>query len=157
MRLFALEKFSGTFETLMTAPVSDLAGGAGQVHRGDGLLLRDVAATAGLPLDYPALQQQHRRRSTPAIVGSTFLGIFLLGGLFISLGCCASALTRSQVTAAMISLGFGGSLFLLGVLADQIPVPGTWQAEVLASLRVFRANARLRAGRHRYRGQWCST
>src|SRR6266576_2827797 len=24
MRLFALEKFSGTFETLMTAPVSDL-------------------------------------------------------------------------------------------------------------------------------------
>ncbi len=29
MRLFALEKFSGTFETLMTAPVGDAASCAG--------------------------------------------------------------------------------------------------------------------------------
>src|SRR5262249_16377361 len=70
------------------------------------------------------------------VVG-TFLGIFLLGCVFVSLGCCASALTRTQVTAAMISLVFGGSLFLVGVLAYQLPPQMTWQTQVLGSLSFF--------------------
>src|SRR5947208_2084155 len=60
------------------------------------------------------------------------LGILLLGGLFVALGCCASALTRSQGVAAMISLLFGVTLFFLGFLASQLPVLATWQAQVLA-------------------------
>jgi ABC-2 type transport system permease protein len=70
-------------------------------------------------------------------VGGAFLGILLLGGVFISLGCCASALTRSQVIAAMISLVFGASLFLLGYLASQLPVQEGWQAQVLACFALF--------------------
>lgn len=136
MRLFALEKFSGTFETLMTAPVSDL-----QV-----VLAKFTAALVfycvlWLPLvGCLFIIRQYSSNTAgfdPAIIGSTFLGIFLLGSLFISLGCCASALTRSQVTAAILSLGFGASLFLLGVLADRIPVQATWQAQVLSSLAFF--------------------
>jgi len=71
------------------------------------------------------------------VVVSTFLGILLLGGLFISAGCCASAITRSQAIAAMISLVFGAALFLVGVLAGQFPSDSSWQAQVLSTLTVF--------------------
>jgi ABC-2 type transport system permease protein len=136
MRLFALEKYSGTFETLMTAPVSDL----------EVVLAKFTAAmifyfVLWLPLlACLVIIRQYSSNTAgfdPAIVASTFLGILLLGCLFISIGCCASALTRSQVTAAVLGLGFGAALFLLGVLADRIPVQSTWQAQVLSSLAFF--------------------
>jgi len=136
MRLFAQEKFSGTFETLMTAPVSEL-----QV-----VLAKFTAALVfylvmWLPLLGCLFVMRHFASDPSALeagtVGSTFLGIFLLGCLFISLGCCASALTRSQVVAAMVSLGFGASIFLIGVLAQHLPVQTTWQAQVLSSLSFF--------------------
>ena len=57
----------------------------------------------------------------------SFLGIVLLGALFVSMGCCASALTRSQVAAAMISLLSGASIFCVGVLADRFPSQTTWK------------------------------
>jgi ABC-2 type transport system permease protein len=136
MRLFALEKFSGTFETLMTAPVSDL-----QV-----VLAKFTAAllfylVMWLPL-LACLFLVRYYTNDPAVfdggaVSSTFLGILLLGGLFISAGCCASAITRSQVTAAMMSLLFGGSLFLLGVFSSQLSEQSTWQAQALAHVSLF--------------------
>jgi ABC-2 type transport system permease protein len=131
MRLFALEKFSGTFETLMTVPVSDL-----QV-----VLAKFAAAflfysVMWLPLLGCLLVVRHYTSDTAAldagVIGSTFLGVLLLGGLFISLGCCASALTRSQVIAAMISLVIGLSLVLLVVLvADELPARTSWQTKAL--------------------------
>jgi len=136
MRLFALEKFSGTFETLMTAPVSDL-----QV-----VLAKFTAAMVfylilWLPL-FACLAvvwnfTSDRSGFDAGVLGSTFLGIALLGCMFISLGCCASAVTRSQVTAAMISLMFGASLFLIGVLAGQASTHTGWQAEVLSVCSLF--------------------
>jgi ABC-2 type transport system permease protein len=136
MRLFALEKFSGTFETLMTAPVSDL-----QV-----VLAKFTAAMVfffvmWLPLLGCILIVRYFTSEPSAFdsgaVASTFLGIMLLGGLFISAGCCASALTRSQGTAAMISLLFGGSLFLLGFASDQIQAGAAWQAQLLSFFSLF--------------------
>src|SRR6266436_764573 len=136
MRLFALEKFSGTFETLMTAPVSDL-----QV-----VLAKFSAALLfylimWVPLLACLFVVRYYTNDPAAFdagaVSSTFLGILLLGGLFISAGCCASAVTRSQVTAAMISLLFGGSLFLLGVFAGHLPEQSSWQAQALAHVSLF--------------------
>ncbi len=136
MRLFSLEKFSGTFETLMTAPVTDLEVVLAKFTAG--LVFYFVM---WLPLVGCLLivgrYTSHSGGFDPGVLGSTFLGILLLGCLFISIGCCASALTRSQVTAAMLGLGFGATLFLLGVLADHIPVQSTWQAQVLAALAFF--------------------
>lgn len=136
MRLFAQEKFSGTFETLMTTPVSDL-----QV-----VLAKFTAAMLfyvlmWLPLLGCLLLVRRFTHDTAAldagVVGGTFLGILLLGAVFISLGCCASALTRSQAIAAMISLVSGASLFLLGYLASQLPVQENWQAQVLSCFALF--------------------
>jgi ABC-2 type transport system permease protein len=134
MRLFALEKFS--FETLMTAPVSER-----QV-----VLAKFSAAmlfylVMWLPLIGCLLVVRHYTSDTSpldvGVLASTFLGILLLGGVFVSVGACASALTRSQVTAAMISVAFGASLFLIGVLAHQVPTQSSWQAKVLTYLSVF--------------------
>ncbi len=136
MRLFALEKFSGTFETLMTAPVTDLQVVLAKFTAG--LIFYMVM---WLPLLGCLFSVRHYASDPSALqagaVAGTFAGIFLLGCVFISLGCCASALTRSQVTAAMISFLFGGSLFMVGVLAEHIPLQTTWQTQVLASLSFF--------------------
>ena len=137
MRLFAQEKFSGTYETLMTTPVSDFQVVAAKFT---GALL--FYLVMWLPLLVCLLLVRHYTSDAAAldagVIGGMFLGILLLGGVFISLGCCASALTRSQVIAAMISLLFGASLFLLGYLASQLPAPPeSWQAQVLGCFALF--------------------
>jgi ABC-2 type transport system permease protein len=136
MRLFALEKFTGTFETLMTTPVSDF-----QVVAAKFTAAMVFYFLMWLPLLGCLLVVRHYTNDTAVldggVVGGTFLGILLLGGLFISLGCCASALTRSQVVAAMISLVFSASVFLLGYLASQLPAQDTWQLQVLGCFALF--------------------
>ncbi|MDB6124728.1 MAG: type transporter [Pedosphaera sp.] len=131
MRLFALERHTGTFETLMTTPISDL-----QV-----VLAKFSAALIFYMLMWLPLLGcifiLSRYTNNPGIMdtgllGSTFLGIFLLGGVFMSLGCFASALSRSQIIAAMLSLSFGFTLFVLSFLASQLPVNNGWQTEVLS-------------------------
>jgi len=136
MRLFALEKFSGTFETLMTTPVSDR-----QVVLAKFTAALIFYAIMWLPLLGCMLLVRFYTNDPSAfdagVASSTFVGILLLGGVFLSLGCCASALTRSQVTAAMISLVLSAALFLLSVLADQLPVTAAWQSKVLNSFALF--------------------
>lgn len=136
MRLFAQEKFSGTFETLMTTPVRDL----------EVVLAKFTAALVfymamWLPLLGCMLVVRHYTSDTSAFdagaVASTFLGILLLGAMFVALGCLASALTRNQAVAAMISLVFGFGLFLLAFLADRFPAAADWRARVLACFTLF--------------------
>jgi len=130
MRLFALEKFSGTFETLMTTPVSDVAVVAAKFTAALVFYL-----ILWLPLLACLLIVQHYTNGTAALdaaaIASTFLGIFLLGCMFISLGCFASALTRSQMTAAMVSLVFSVGLFVLSFRSQKVPGAG-WQAQALS-------------------------
>ncbi len=136
MRLFALEKFSGTFETLMTAPVSELQVVLAKFTTGLLFylitwlpLLGCLAVVRYFTNDVAALNT--------GLVLSTFLGITLLGAVFISWGCLASALTQSQVTAAMISLAFGVGVFLVSVLASHVQSASTWQTQLLSSLAFF--------------------
>ena len=136
MRLFALEKFSGTFETLMTTPVSDF-----QVVAAKFTAALVFYALMWLPLLGCLLVVRHYTNDTAAldggVVASTFLGILLLGGVFVSLGTCASALTRSQGIAAMLSLVFGASVYLFAYLASQLPALANWQAQVLSCFALF--------------------
>lgn len=135
MRLFALEKHSGTFETLMTTPVKDL----------EVVLAKFTAAMAfymlmWLPmLGFLLLVQQYSNQPGPTdwgAVGATYLGIFLLGGLFLSLGCFASAMTRSQMVAAMVAIVFGMTLFAVAFLGNKAAA-GSWAGEVLNFFALF--------------------
>jgi ABC-2 type transport system permease protein len=132
MRLFALEKFSGTFETLMTTPVTDM-----QV-----VLAKFTAAMifymiAWLPLLACLFILQHFGSGAAGMdagsLGGAFIGIFLLGCLFMSLGCLASALTRSQVVAAMLALAGSIGFFALSFAPHDLPAGSeSWQTRILA-------------------------
>mgnify|MGYP001198483979 CR=1 FL=1 len=130
MRLFALEKFTGTYETLMTTPVNDF-----QVVAAKFTASVIFYMVMWLPLLGCIFLIRHFTQGAapldPGVIGATFVGIFLLGCMFLSLGCFASALTKSQVTAAMISLVLSVGVFMLSFLTKG--VSGTsWQAKLLA-------------------------
>ncbi|MEY2409873.1 MAG: gliding motility-associated transport system permease protein [Verrucomicrobiota bacterium] len=120
MRSFALEKASGTYETLMTTPVGDM-----QV-----VLAKFTAALLfhmiiWLPLLPCLILVRHYTSDpsafTPGAVGSTYLGILLLGSVYMAMGVFASAITRSQISAAMVSLVAGFTLFMCSFLGAIFP------------------------------------
>ena len=136
MRLFALEKASGTFETLMTTPVGDL-----QVVAAKFAAAITFYMMTWLPMLACLFIVRHFTNQPGALdagtVGGMYLGIFLTGCLFLSLGCFASAISQSQMAAAMISFVMGVSLFSLGFLAKSIPVAEQWQSQVLSCFSLF--------------------
>lgn len=132
MRTFALEKFSGTFETLMTAPVSDL----------EVVLAKFTGAflfylITWLPLAGCLLVARHYTNDAAALdfgaTGAAFLGVALIGALYMAMGCFASALTRSQMVAAMLGYGLGLALFLVS-LRSLITLPPGLAASVFAHI-----------------------
>jgi len=131
MRLFAQEKFSGTFETLMTTPVRD-----SQVvwAKFTAALLFYLVMWSPLLACMFVLGRYTNDPSAldAAAIGSMFLGIFLLGALFLSIGCFGSSLTRSQIVAAMISFAGGISLFVLSFLADRLELRASWLAQAFS-------------------------
>jgi ABC-2 type transport system permease protein len=136
MRLFALEKASGTFETLMTTPVSDL-----QVVAAKFTAAVIFYLVTWLPMIACLFLVRHFTNQPGALdagtVGGMYLGIFLVGGLFLSLGCFASAISRTQMGAAMISFVLGVTLFSLGFLAEALPATAQWQSQALSYFGLF--------------------
>ncbi len=136
MRLFALEKFTGTFETLMTTPVSDL-----QVVIAKFVSAMFFYMVMWLPM-LVCILIVHRFTNDPkaldaGIVGSTYLGLMMIGALFMSVGCFASSLTRNQVVAAMLSFAAGISFYLLSYLASQTAPDASWQMSLLSHVKMF--------------------
>lgn len=136
MRLFALEKFTGTFETLMTTPVSDM-----QVVAAKFTAAIVFYIIIWLPLLADLFVVQHFANQHSALdtgtVGGMFLGIFLVGCLFLSLGCFTSSLTRSQMAAAVVSFVLGAVLFLIAFVAQKIEQPTTWPSQILSYFNLF--------------------
>jgi ABC-2 type transport system permease protein len=136
MRSFAQEKYSGTFETLMTTPVSDF-----QVvfSKFSGALLFYILMW--LPLILCVYVVQHYSNSSllikPSTIAGTLIGIVLLGALYMSMGCCASALTRNQIIAAIITLGVGGTLFFISFFAGSFGNTTGLTAQVMAQLALL--------------------
>jgi ABC-2 type transport system permease protein len=131
MRSFALEKASGTYETLMTAPVSDL-----QVvlAKFTGNLLFYLLTWLPL-LGCILLVKSYTHEPTVSdwrTLASTYLGLGLIGCLYMSMGCLASALTRSQILAAMNSFVFGLTLFILSLRSLMPAATNDWTSRVFA-------------------------
>jgi ABC-2 type transport system permease protein len=137
MRLFALEKASGTYETLMTTPVRDL-----QVVAAKFTAALIFYMVMWLPTLACLFIVAHFTNQTNALdagmVGGMYLGIFLSGCLFLAIGCFTSSLTRSQVVAAMISLAAGVFLLIVAYLAQVIPATEQWPAQLLLYFNLFK-------------------
>lgn len=136
MRLFALEKFSGTYETLMTTPVSDLQ-----------VVLAKFTAALGfyiialLPL-VGALQivRYYTVAGVPfewGLAATTFGGVVLMGATYLAMGCLASALTRSQIIAATVSFALGVSLFLVSFLKFSVGNQAGGMAQLVTYISLF--------------------
>ena len=128
MRAFAQEKASGTFETLMTTPVSDA-----QVvlAKFTGALL--FYMLTWLPL-LPCLFVVHHYSGDKSLldagtIGATFLGIFLIGGVYVAIGCFASSLTRSHLVAVIIGIAAGYSFFLLSFESTMFASRAGWNTK----------------------------
>jgi len=96
MGLIAQELAAGTIETLMTAPVSETSVVVGK-FLGSVLFLGVILSPTLL---YVALLRLYGRPDYGPIL-SGYLGVVLVGALFSAIGLFCSALTRSQVVAAV--------------------------------------------------------
>jgi ABC-2 type transport system permease protein len=119
MRLFSDELRSGTIESLLTAPVAEAMVVVGKYLGAVLFLLTMLAPTV---VYVGLLETLSRPDYGPILAG--YLGIVLLGMLYLAVGTLASALTASQTLAF---LGAFFALFLVEVggaaLAPSAPAP----------------------------------
>lgn len=136
MRSYAQERSSGTFETLMTAPVK-----TSEVVLSKFFGAWIFFVVVWIPFigymfvlrpffDDPSLLDIR-------VLCSSLLGISLLCALFTAIGCLASSLTRSQMLAAMTSFTIGMCLFLQSFVTFQLPAESGIWAHVFAYTSLF--------------------
>ncbi len=111
MRLVSEELRSGSIEVLMTAPVTE-----GQVIAGKFLGALAFFAFLWLPTLAYAGVVAYFESVDWGPIASGYLGLLLVGSLFLSVGVFASSTTRSQLGAAMMSVALILLLILIGWL-----------------------------------------
>ena len=136
MRTFAREKAQGTYETLTTAPVSDL-----QIVLGKfcGVLLFYLLVWTPLLACIGVVRHYSNDVSVFnfGMIASTYLGILLIGGVFMALGCFTSSFTRSQILAAIISFVMGMGLFILSYRAMYGSPGSEWWNRLLSHISLI--------------------
>lgn len=115
MRLFAEEKKLKTFELLMTSPVTIT-----EMVLGKYLAAFLVyAGLLALTFCMPALVGVYSVIDWGPL-GSSYLGLLLLGGAFLAVGLFSSSLTENQIISAVISFGVLLCLWILSVAARTV-------------------------------------
>jgi ABC-2 type transport system permease protein len=100
MRTYAEEKRSGTIELLLTSPVTDFEIILGKFFGAMGLYVSMLALTL---LHVAILFWAADPNPEWKPIASTYLGLVLMGGCFISIGLLISSLTKNQVVAAIVT------------------------------------------------------
>lgn len=111
MRLLSEERRSGTIEVLMTAPVTEE-----QVVIGKYLAAMGFYIFLWLPtLAYPALLAYYSEVDWGP-VATGYIGILGIGSLFLAVGLLASALSRTQLVAAVLTFAFLVFMIIVGFM-----------------------------------------
>jgi len=111
MRLIAEERRSGTIEPLLTSPITE-----GQVILGKFLAALAFYIVLWLPtLIYIVILKQHTAIDLGPVAAG-YLGVLLLGILFLGVGTFASTLTNNQLIAAVLAFAAIVLLFSVGLL-----------------------------------------
>lgn len=131
MRLFAEERRSGTIESLMTAPVSS----AGVVLSKYAAVLTTYAAMWLPTVLYLVILGQTGDLDWH-VAGSAYLGAFLVGAGYLSLGLMMSAITTSQFLALVMTALVILALFILGV-GEFVTREGTTMYDICAHVSVW--------------------
>jgi len=116
MRLLAEERKMGTLELLLTAPVRDSEVILGKFLGSLGIL----TAMLVLTFYYPILLMSFGDPDMGPI-GTSYLGLFLLGSASLAIGIFASSLTSNQIVAAVVAGGILFALWFMGTVAGYLP------------------------------------
>ncbi len=108
MRLFSEEFNIGSYEILMTMPVTFWDAVLGKFLAGVAFLVCMLIPTVSYPITVSFLGQLDWG---PVLGG--YIGAILLGGAFTSIGLFASSLTRNQITAFIIGVAICFSLTVI--------------------------------------------
>ncbi|MCH6563625.1 MAG: ABC transporter permease subunit, partial [Myxococcales bacterium] len=124
MRAFAEEQATGTIELLLTSPLT-----IWEIVLGKYLaILVVLGMLVGLSALYPALLFYYGDPELlPTLAG--LMGLFLYGAAFAAIGCLISSLTRSQISAALVTFFAGMILYLIDYFAE-LSLQGTSQQVV---------------------------
>lgn len=125
MRLIAEEKKTGTLELLTTKPVLDA-----EIVLGKFLAAWALLAMTLLPTLLYALTMGLLGSLDPGPVISGYIGLLLMGAVYIAIGIFASSLTENQIVAFIVSFLLILALFLMDKVLMYVP-------EALASTMEF--------------------
>jgi ABC-2 type transport system permease protein len=103
MRAFSEEKKTGTIELLFTKPLTDLEIILGKFFAGLSLVLLALAPTLLYYYSIYKLGDPVGNIDTGATIGS-YIGLFLLGAAYVSIGLFASAITDNQIVAFILAV-----------------------------------------------------
>ena len=139
MRLFAEEKKNKTDQLLLTAPVSLFGLVTAKFAAAFAVLL---ISTAAMPL-YGVVLSAFTEVSWRTLLGNA-LGLVLLGAVYVAVGTFVSALTESQMLAAIVSV-FINIGFLMSSIAAQY-VPAGFAADALRQISLLERYDRFTVG-----------
>ncbi|MBP7496152.1 MAG: gliding motility-associated ABC transporter permease subunit GldF [Bacteroidales bacterium] len=111
MRSFAEEKKTGTIEILMTKPLTDLQVILAKYFAGVVLVFISLIPTLVYFITVYQLGFPKGNIDTGGTWGS-YMGLLMLGAVFVSIGIFASSITENQILAFIIALIFSGICYL---------------------------------------------
>lgn len=117
MRLISEEKKTGTFELLVTMPVSDIEVILGKYLAALVLLTLSIVLTAGHVLTLALLGNL----DTGATLAG-YLGLLLFGAAYLAIGLLFSSLTENQIVALILAFMVTLALYLIGMARVYLPV-----------------------------------
>ena len=117
MRLFSEEKRLKTEQALLTAPISSFSIVMGKYIAVLILYIISISITLifGVVVSFFVMPEW------PVIIGN-FVGLFLVGAAFISIGMFISSMTENQVVAAIISIATAVFIVMLDSIASLVKV-----------------------------------
>jgi len=131
MRLIAEERRSGTIEVLLTSPVTEY-----QVVIGKFLAAMAFYVALWLPtVLYVLILRRHSEIDLGPVVAG-YIGVLLLGFLFLAVGTFTSTMTNNQLIAAIIAFAAMVLLFSIG-LVEQLMTSTSLLKDALAHMNLW--------------------
>ncbi len=123
MRVFAEDRASGMLDLLQTTPAKDWALVVGKFAG----TLAGIFVYIALTFSFPLVTSMVGEVEWPVIIGS-MIALVLIGGGYISIGLFFSAITESQVVAAVLSYVTIFGLFFARFFSDSFQILSIQQA-----------------------------
>lgn len=132
MRLWSEERRVGTIELLMTLPITTFQAVLGKFLAAWSFVAIALAMSASMWLTVNYLGEPDN-----GVILASYVGSLLMAGAYLSIGAFASALTKSQVIALVLSVFISFGFVLAGMSIVLDPLQGVLPQAVIDTVRSF--------------------